>query len=149
MAKKAAPEPAAHRGRNDIIGIVLMGCAVILLISLLSYDPHDSAQNKLPVNNPVHNLGGPIGSWMADQCIKTAGVSAYALPFILIFIGLGCFFETMAYLRRRWVWAVILFMCCVGLFGLYDAYVSSTHHSKSTFTGGFLGTILNQFIFHN
>jgi DNA segregation ATPase FtsK/SpoIIIE, S-DNA-T family len=144
MAKKAAPDSAGHRGRNDIIGIVLMGCAILLLISLLSYDPHDSAKNHLPVNNPVHNWVGPFGSWIADVWLKGVGLSAYAVPFLLVFVGFGCFFEMMSYLRRRWFWAVLLLLCCTGLFGQYDHL-----HKKSTFTGGFLGSFLHQYIFSN
>jgi len=39
MAKKAAPDSAGNRGLNDIVGIVLMGCAILLLIALAVLRP--------------------------------------------------------------------------------------------------------------
>ncbi len=146
MPKKAAPEQAGHRGVNDIVGIVLMGGAVLLLVSLLSYDPHDISKNYLPANNPVHNWVGPVGSWVADVWIKCIGLSAYAVPFLLIFLGLGCFFELMSYLRRRWLWSVFLLLCCTGLLGLYD-HLRGGPHGKDTFTGGFLGSFFYKYVF--
>src|SRR5580692_6780633 len=120
MSKKAAPEPSAHHGFNDVLGVMLVGGAVLLLAALISYDAHDLAANYLPKNNPTHNWIGPVGAWLADKWIKAAGLSAYGMPFVMIFVGLGCFFDKLAFVRRRWFWAVVLFLCSTGLFGLYD-----------------------------
>ena len=149
MAKKVAPDSAPNRGLNDIIGIVLMGSAILLLIALLSYDAHDRPENHLPANHPVHNWIGPIGSWIAYEWLLGVGVSAYVLPFILMFVGLGCFFEAMAYLRRRWVWSVVLFICCIGLLALYDSHLATLHARLQVSAGGIFGTLLNQYIFNN
>jgi len=95
MAKKAAPDSAGNRGLNDIVGIVLMGCAILLLIALLSYDPHDLPITFSRRNSPTHNWIGPFGAWIAYQWLLWVGAAAYALPFGLMFVGLGCFL-------RRW-----------------------------------------------
>src|SRR5258708_5009477 len=100
MAKKGAPEPALNRGLHDLIGIVLMGCAILLLIALFTYDAQDRSENGLPTNRTIHNAVGPIGAWVAYKWLLTVGVAAYFLPFILVFVGLGCFFERLAYIRR-------------------------------------------------
>src|ERR1700745_1877755 len=100
MAKKAAPDSSSMRGFNDIIGIVLMGLAVLLLVALLSYDAHDLSQNTTEINHPARNLIGPIGAHIAYYSLWWVGVPAYVLPFILVFLGLGCFFEQLAYVRR-------------------------------------------------
>ena len=86
MAKKAAPEAAPHHGFNDVIGIVLMGCAILLLIALLSYDPGDISSIKMPPNHPTHNAIGPIGAWVAYGWLFWIGAPAYLLPFVLIFV---------------------------------------------------------------
>ncbi|MDB6108938.1 MAG: spoIIIE, partial [Pedosphaera sp.] len=147
MARKAAPEPAPHRGFNDIIGIVLMGSALLLLAALFSYHPFDTSDVATPPNNPVRNVIGPFGAWMAHKWLLWVGFSAYLLPFILVFLGLGCFFELLSYVRRRWIWTVVLFVCCMGLLDLYSPWLENAHKRLCVPPGGILGTNLNQHIF--
>ena len=64
MARKDAL-PRTH-GFNDVIGVVLGAAALLLLVALFSFDPHDCSAIKVPPNSPVHNLGGePLGVWVA------------------------------------------------------------------------------------
>jgi S-DNA-T family DNA segregation ATPase FtsK/SpoIIIE len=102
MARKAASESESSRGFYDIIGVVLMCFAVLLLAALLSYHPRDVSANAVPPNSSIHNWIGPFGAWLAYGCFLAIGASAFALPVLLFFVGLGCFFNLFAYLRRRW-----------------------------------------------
>src|SRR5579872_1026898 len=147
MARKAAPDSEATRALNDIIGIVLMGLALLLLVALISYHPFDSPEVATPSNHPVRNWIGPFGAWMAHQWLVWVGIPAFFLPFILLFLGLGCFFDALAYVRRRWVWTVVLFVCCMGLLDLYKPYLGHLQQKLYTTPGGILGTNLNQHIF--
>src|SRR6266404_3159445 len=149
MAKKAAPGSAANHGFNDIIGIVLMGSAILLLIALLSYHPRDVSANGLPVNASLHNWIGPFGAWIAWFWLFCVGGAAYIVPFLLLFIGLGCFFQDFAYLRRRWPWALVFFTCCFGLLDLYHDVFSGFGRKMMTIPGGVLGQNLNRYIFNN
>ncbi len=149
MAKKGAPDAAPNRGLNDIIGIVLMGFAILLLIALFSYDAHDRPENRVPANHPIHNAIGPIGAWVAFQWIRGVGAAAYLVPFMLIFIGMGCFSVRLAFIRRRWPWTVVLFLCCMGLLDLFQANLSGLHARLKAPPGGILGTLQNQYIFSN
>ena len=148
MAKKAAPGAAPSHGFSDIIGILLGGFAMLLLISLLSYQSHDVAEVATPPNNPVHNLIGPFGAWMAYKWLLWVGVSAFLLPFILMFVALGCFFDPLAYLRRRWLWAVLLFMCFMGMMDLYSSHFEGARIRLGVPPGGILGHHLNETIFN-
>ncbi len=150
MAKKAAPNSAPHHGFNDVIGIVLMGCALLLLVALLSYHSQDTSDVVNPPNHPVQNWIGPFGAWMARSWLAWLGVSAYLLPFALVFIGLGCFFEFLSFVRRRWVWIGVLFVCCTGILDLYSSWLSHVQTRLNIPSpGGFMGNGLNQTIFHN
>jgi len=66
MARKAVSEPG--HGFNDIIGIVMVGLAVLLLVALVSYHPRDVSANGLPINPAVRNWIGPFGAWMGYGC---------------------------------------------------------------------------------
>ena len=149
MAKKAAPESAPpHRGSNDIIGIVLVAFAVFLLVALLSYNSRDTG-NAAPSNQPIHNSIGLYGAVLSHKILLWFGVSAYVLPFICVFVGLGCFFEMLSYVRRRWAWTLVIFLSCMGLFDLYKSSLSSLQKSLNIMPGGIIGLNLNGHIFGN
>src|SRR6267142_2077213 len=147
MARKASAESESARGFNDIIGIVLTGFSLLLLVALLSYNPRDVSANKLPPNLSTHNWIGPIGAWTAYFWFLVVGVAAYEMPALLFFLGLGCFFDFFAYLRRRWPWAVVLFLCCIGLLDLNKGSLSTFERNLYTTAGGIIGGNMNKLFF--
>jgi S-DNA-T family DNA segregation ATPase FtsK/SpoIIIE len=144
MARKASANSESPRGFYDIIGIVCMCFAALLLAALLSYHPHDVSANKLPINPSVHNWIGPFGAWMAYYCFLAIGAAAFVLPVLLFFVGLGCFFDSFGYLRRRWAWGLMLLICCMGLLDLYREHLGKLEQNLGTTAGGILGRNLNQ-----
>jgi S-DNA-T family DNA segregation ATPase FtsK/SpoIIIE len=147
MARKVSAHSESSRGFNDIIGIVLMGFAVLLLVALFSYHPRDVSANILPTNPSVRNWIGPFGAWMACGCFRWAGAAAYVLPVLLFLVGLGCFFDAFAYLRRRWLWELVLFLCLMGLLDLYKDRLETLQTNINATAGGILGLNLNQHLF--
>ena len=144
MARKVSANSESSRGFYDIIGIVFMCFAALLLAALLSYHPRDVSANALPPNPSVHNWIGPFGAWLAYGCFLTIGASAFVLPVLLFFVGLGCFFDAFAYLRRRWAWALILLVCCMGMLDLYREHLGELERNLGVTAGGVLGRNLNQ-----
>ena len=154
MARKNTSEPA--RGFNDVIGIVLMVVAVLLLVAVLSFDRYDLDSVRTPANHPANNWIGPLGARMAGYAFLLFGISGYMLPVLVAFVGLGCFFDSLSYLRRRWPWALILLFSVMGLLHLLDMpHLSDT---ASVFTrartkinapslGGFVGHELYDILF--
>ncbi len=125
-----------------------MGFAVLLLAALLSYDPHDAGRHALPANPSTRNWIGPFGAWMADWWILCIGAAAYEVPPLLLLVGLGCFFESFAYLRRRWAWVLGLLICCMGLLDIYGGNLRWLRRNLGTdLLGGVLGQDLNQYLF--
>jgi S-DNA-T family DNA segregation ATPase FtsK/SpoIIIE len=147
MARKASQGSESNRGFNDIIGIVLVGGAVLLLVALLSYNPRDVSANSLPTNPTVHNWIGPFGAWTAYYTFYWVGAAAYELPPLWFFLGLGCFFDFFDYVRRRWLWTVLLFVCCIGLFDLYRGYLPTLEENLHSTAGGVIGVNLNRYLF--
>jgi S-DNA-T family DNA segregation ATPase FtsK/SpoIIIE len=147
MARKASTNSEAAHGLNDVLGLVLMGFAVLLLAALLSYDRHDVADNALPTNPSIRNWVGPFGAKMAYYWLQWVGATAYEAPAFLLLIGLGCFFTPFSYLRRRWLWTLALFGCCMCLLDLYRPYLRHLELNLNCLAGGVLGQFLNQYIF--
>ncbi len=149
MARKSATESeSSHHGFNDIIGVVLMGLSLLLIVALLSYHPRDTSSNSLPPNSSVHNWIGPFGAGLAYYCFLWFGAAAYIFPLQLFVVGLGCFFESFAFLRRRWPWEVILLLCCMGLLDLYGNQLSGLRAAINAPPGGIFGDTLNRYCFH-
>ncbi len=147
MARKASADSSSGHGFNDIIGIILMGASLLLLVALVTYDPRDVSANSQPTNPAVRNWIGAFGAWMAYYSFFWIGAAAYELPAVLFFLGLGCFFDFLAYLRRRWVWTVVLLGCCIGLLDLYSHYLGNLARNLRTTPGGVIGVNLNRYLF--
>jgi len=147
MARKASAYSESSRGFNDIIGVVLMCFALLLLAALMSYHPRDVSANAVPPNPSVHNWIGPFGAWLAHYFFFWTGAAAYLFPVLLFAVGLGCFLEAFAYLRRRWAWSLVLVICCMGLLDLYRDYFNKLHSNLNAEVGGILGRNLNQHLF--
>jgi S-DNA-T family DNA segregation ATPase FtsK/SpoIIIE len=147
MARKASADSESSRGFNDIIGVVLMCFAALLLAALLSYHPRDVSANAVPQNPSVRNWIGPFGAWLAYYWFFWAGATAYFFPMLFFAVGLGCFLDAFAYLRRRWAWALVLVLCCMGLLDLYRDYFGKLHRSLNAEVGGIIGRNLNQHFF--
>jgi len=147
MARKASTTSEPAHGLNDVLGLVLMGSAVLLLASLLSYDRHDVSENALPTNPSVHNWVGPFGAKLAYYWLRAVGASAYEVPALLLLVGLGCFFTPLSYLRRRWFWTIAFFICCMGLLDLYKPYLRRMELNLNSPAGGVLGQFFNKQLF--
>ncbi|ARD61661.1 DNA translocase FtsK [Kosakonia radicincitans DSM 16656] len=63
--------------------------AVWLMAALLSFNPSDPSWSQTAWHEPIHNLGGVPGAWLADTLFFIFGVMAYTIPVIII--G-GCWF---------------------------------------------------------
>lgn len=63
--------------------------ALLLALSLYSYDPMDVAYNTTHPNYPLNNSVGIVGSWVAFWCLFAFGFSSYGIVFILFSLGCG------------------------------------------------------------
>ena len=63
--------------------------AIWLMAALLSFNPSDPSWSQTAWHEPIHNLGGVPGAWLADTLFFIFGVMAYTIPVIII--G-GCWF---------------------------------------------------------
>ena len=133
MARKEAPQSQSH-GLNDVIGILLGAAALLLMVALLSHDAHDMAANRVPPNNPPHNLGGPLGAWCALELFRVFGIGAFMIPVLLLMYGLGYLFRFLSYLQRRWLWGGVLLVCCMCLASLFEDNFRWLGHLQAALT---------------
>ncbi len=134
---------------------------------MFSYDRQDLDTNFLPAGErpPIHNLIGRFGAVLADRAFLVLGASAYLLPVVMIGFGLANLVSALAYLRRRWVWALVLLLTCAAALDLamnpaaHDKLARNLPAPEATFidrltlnlnapsAGGIVGLNLNRYLF--
>jgi S-DNA-T family DNA segregation ATPase FtsK/SpoIIIE len=65
--------------RHEFIGLSLLFFAVLVLVCLLSYSPHDSSLNALSLKIPVDNKIGRVGAYVSDFLFQIFGYSSFLL----------------------------------------------------------------------
>ncbi|EDH2073324.1 DNA translocase FtsK [Salmonella enterica] len=118
--------------------------AVWLMAALLSFNPSDPSWSQIAWHEPIHNLGGAPGAWLADTLFFIFGVMAYTIPVIIV--G-GCWFawrhqSTDDYidyfavsLRLIGVLALILTSCGLAAINADDIWYFAS--------GGVIGSLLS------
>jgi S-DNA-T family DNA segregation ATPase FtsK/SpoIIIE len=145
---KAVTGESKSPSRNgEITGLILLGLALVLALSLFSYDRNDLAANASPPNDPLHNLLGRLGAFLADQLMFGFGAASYLIPFLCLAFGIASFVPQLAYLRRGWrspLAALGLFVACMGVLDLFSSSLPSLGTKGSALSaGGLFGQQLN------
>ena len=148
MARKDSAKAGSHRGFNDIAGFVFIGVALLLMLAQFSFDPNDVARNRVPPNPTVHNWIGSAGAYTANALFFMFGAAAFAIPIFFFAYGLSNLVEVLGYLRRRKIWATILFVSLIGFFDTHsDKFESLRKNINAHSAGGLIGDTLNRWIF--
>src|SRR5277367_7064147 len=66
---------------------VLGALALLLLLALFSYHPHDPGFSDTGEPGPVGNWIGPVGAWLAGFFLFLFGRPAYLFPVMLAYAG--------------------------------------------------------------
>jgi len=132
-----------------VLGITLISAAVLLLVALYSYDSKDLSRTTTATNPSTVNWIGPAGAWVAYGFFFLFGGAAYLMPALLLLFGLSYLFQFMAYFHRRWVWAAVLLLCCMGGLDLYSetGFLKRLHDNINATVGGWFGLNLNRVLF--
>ena len=168
MAKKDPSDSQSlvesHAAR-DITGIVLLAAALLIGAAQISFDRADLGFNNLPPSSVPRNLVGPIGAYLSYGLFFAFGAAAYVLPGMLALGGIACFLHSLDSLRRRWPWAIVLFLTCAGIMDLHTdknlmETLASNDHLRTTAwlerfalklnapsAGGLIGGLLNRYGF--
>ena len=82
--------PTENKRLNELIGFLCITLAILIALSLLSYNPHDSAFNVAAASDngkPTQNWIGPAGAYGADALFQVFGFAAFLLPVAPLVLG--------------------------------------------------------------
>ena len=77
------PESLIARLLREGALIALLAGALLVGISLLSYNPGDPGWSHTGHGGQIQNAIGPTGAWLADVCLSLLGWMAYLFPLLI------------------------------------------------------------------
>jgi hypothetical protein len=86
-----------NRKKHEVIGLLLLMVAVLLLLCLVSYNPHDSSFNALSLKLSVDNKIGKLGAYVSDFLFQILGFSAFYLLLPLLILSWKLIFAVDSY----------------------------------------------------
>lgn len=134
---------SSGRRLYEALLIVVALFSIYLMVSLLSFDPSDPSWSQTAWHEPINNIGGGAGAWLADTLFFVFGVMGYAIPPVMLAL---CWFayrkrDDSGYLdyfaislKLIGMLALVLASC-----GLTALNVDDIYHFAS---GGLIGSLL-------
>jgi S-DNA-T family DNA segregation ATPase FtsK/SpoIIIE len=129
-------EPARRR-LFEAGGFGLMLSSLLILLSLLTYNPGDPSLDTAADISP-HNFLGHDGAALADVLLQAIGLAAYLIPLLL----LGLSFRLLLHRPLRALPRRLLQLLLVLLLGAFACSVLQTPLALPSGTGGALGWAL-------
>ncbi len=128
---------------NEIKGVVLIALSVIVLASLVSFDPYDLKFITTHPNVPAHNLIRTFGAYLAGVLLFLFGWSSYLIPALILWLGIRLFRHEPPYVRLPRVIGMAVFLLSLSsLVGVVIADNGAVRFSRA----GFLGARVSEFV---
>ncbi|NOT59885.1 MAG: hypothetical protein HOP19_06625, partial [Acidobacteria bacterium] len=124
---------------KDLSGLILLVLGVVVMFSLLSYDPSDPSTN-VTGGAPVRNWIGPTGANIASTLYGALGVLALTIPLMLL--AVGYFLLRPRQFRFSSVKALGWLMVLGAIFGLLALFDLDMRANGNFHLGGWVGHLL-------
>lgn len=82
------------RLNREILGVVIFVLALLIALSLISYDPADRSFNTPSGSLQTQNWGGIVGAYLSDLLLQGLGRSTYLLAIFLFVVSYNLFRES-------------------------------------------------------
>ncbi len=144
MAKKSQKKQTGKKSHvSEVLAVVLVTAAVLLFLSLVTFNPKDASWNSLPPQ-PPRNMIGTVGAHVGELFLNMFGLAALAIPFLFILIAVAtrAFFSDHAeFPVRKSFGALLLLIALSGVLALFpNMGFDMLAHSRSN--GGAVGYVL-------
>jgi DNA segregation ATPase FtsK/SpoIIIE, S-DNA-T family len=86
--------PTNNRRLNELIGLLLCVCGLLLFLALASYSPLDPSLNSASVltgSQAARNWIGVVGAFLSDLVLQSFGIGAFLIPVFFLAVGLRWF----------------------------------------------------------
>jgi DNA segregation ATPase FtsK/SpoIIIE, S-DNA-T family len=144
MAKKSRTKQTGKKSHvSEVLAVLLVAAAVLLFLSLVTFNPRDASWNSTPPQ-PPRNLIGVVGAHIGELFLNLFGLAALAIPFLFILIAVATrafFSDQAAFPVRKSFGAALLLIALSGVLALFPkvGFVILDH---SRTNGGAVGYVL-------
>jgi S-DNA-T family DNA segregation ATPase FtsK/SpoIIIE len=135
--RKTIFQPDADSPWNEIIGLILIGIALVIVLALLSYTSNDQSWNSTGLTRGTRNWIGPMGARVADGLYQAFGLAAYMVPFTFFMLGIWEFQQPRAEVKKPETLGV--FLVIVAITGFLTMFGPDKPVFLSFYLGGFVG----------
>nr|MBP7675733.1 DNA translocase FtsK 4TM domain-containing protein [Thermoanaerobaculia bacterium] len=93
MSESPRNPEAPRRRRDEFLGILLVAAGLLLVAALFSYDPADPSLFSAVADPDARpgNWAGRVGASFADGALQFFGFAAFALPAVVLALGVARF----------------------------------------------------------
>jgi S-DNA-T family DNA segregation ATPase FtsK/SpoIIIE len=143
MESEMSSKSKKHRSRtNEVLAVILIAFSVLLILSLVTYDPKDPSWNSVGPQQRLSNLIGIFGAYLADFLFSMFGLASLAIPVLMIVIAVRIFFaEEIGIPVKKAIGATLLLTATAGTFALFPKIAGHMLlHSASN--GGMVGYLV-------
>src|SRR5262245_61013035 len=131
--------PAKKSLANEVLAVAMVALAILLLLSLVTYDPKDLSWNSTGPDHAPSNLIGQVGAHVSDFLLQLFGLAAFAIPILLGLLGGRYFFSDGHVPRRKLIGSILMVVALAGFLALFpDIGLGLAKNSRNGGAGGFL-----------
>lgn len=105
---------------NEVLAVVLIAAAVLLVLSLFTYDPKDPSPNSVGPQHEPRNVIGVVGAFISDVFLQWFGMASLLIPVLLVIVALRAFSASKpGFPTRKTVGATLLLVAFSGFMALF------------------------------
>jgi S-DNA-T family DNA segregation ATPase FtsK/SpoIIIE len=140
-------KPASRPVSHEVLAVVLIAIAVLLLLSLVTYNPRDLSWNSSGPAHPPSNLIGRLGAYTSDFFIQLFGLASFSIPILMMAIAIRTLFGSGPALpTRKMAGSAFLLTALSGFLALFPEMGLSL--LRNSHNGGVVGYLVEGGLAH-
>ncbi|MFH1868519.1 MAG: DNA translocase FtsK [Candidatus Omnitrophota bacterium] len=133
---------------NEIIGFVFLGIGILVLVSLLTYNPNDLEFFSSTPNERLQNFAGIIGVYLSSFLFFLIGKSSYIVPLLCLIWAVNKFTAEEGAQQKLYikiVGTIVFFIAASTLFALIFNTTNSGRMSAGGISGMLASVLLERY----
>lgn len=131
---------------NEIVGFIYLAIAILVLASLMTYEPADLEFFASTTNAKLHNLVGIIGAYIGAALFFLIGQSAYIIPFLCFVWAIDRFTSQQPQRSLiKFSGTAVLFLATSSFLALIFNGIGTARMKAGGIFGMFLSSLLNKY----